>query len=157
MKITKILLIPPVYKLILQHEYIKVIWKTELKYYYNSNMKRTGPKIASDSKSSASDCHPRKIPSTLINSNLVKSIEYVICLVGGGHLSNSQYFMSAFSEFLKEVPPHVKIRLEIVNPFDVKARRYTSQQLVNWSKRGNAHFFLTHAHQGNLRCIIFNT
>ena len=94
--------------------------------------------------------------SVITDIDSLDSQEFTICVVAGGNLSNSQYFMQAFRLFCKEISPSIKLKLEILNPADVKLQKLDPRQLVKWCKKGNAHFILTHVHQGKFmscQCI----
>ena len=83
----------------------------------------------------------------------MKPVSFTIRAIGGGELSNTRFLSNAYATYLAEMYSttcqNIDVRLELIGPEDVKIRRWSPAEAVDWLLSGNAHFVSTHIHQGS--------
>jgi hypothetical protein len=76
---------------------------------------------------------------------------FIIRAIGGGELSNTRFLSNAYATYLAELHrtyQNIDMRLELIGPEDVKIRKWTPAEAVDWLLSGSAHIVSTHIHQG---------
>jgi hypothetical protein len=77
---------------------------------------------------------------------------FIIRALGGGELSNTRFLSNAFATYLAE--NDCDIRLELMCPEDIKIKRWSPTEAIDWVLSGNAHIISTHIHQGAISTVL---
>jgi hypothetical protein len=77
---------------------------------------------------------------------MTKVFKFTIHALGGGELSNTRYLSNAFATYLSG--KDCDVRLHLLGPEDIKIRRWSPTEAIDWVLSGDAHLISTHIHQG---------